>query len=255
MNDHEVASSAGDNLSDLLAEINSPDSSRRWTIALSLSQFINIESALALHKLKSDPNELVRTAAATSLSGFSQSLLTEMETTLASKADSDFVSGVWKSSPLPPLLKDVAEMYAEAVLDIVKTEGPTTGGRLRRLLGEASLMGKGLNYSKLNSVLDPLLKAGLVLRVDRHGVEARLEQVIISAPGLPEIVVRPRNQRLLTEIPINEARAVLQSNTRYRLRPNKNLGFEVLSRHYEIQPNELFLVGEALENQWAGLFE
>ncbi len=255
MNQSSFSSSDGETLQDLLAEIDSPDSSRRWTIALTLSQFENIESALALHKLKSDPNELVRTAASSSLSGFSQGVLTEMETTLASSVDSNFISGLWKSTPLPPFLKAVTDEYADAILEIIKTEGPTTGGRLRRLLGEASLMGKGLNYTKLASVLDPMLKAGHVLRVDRHGVDARLEQVIVSAPGLPEIVVRARNQRLLTEIPINEARAVLQANTRYRLRPNKNLGFEVLSRHYEIQPNELFVVGEALENQWEGLFE
>lgn len=242
-------------LDHLIEHAKSTDSTRRWTAALALADFESLQSALTLHELKSDPNELVRTAASASLAGFSQTTLSEMETKLATTVDSSFVSGVWKSSPLPPLVKAANEEYADAILEIVRTEGPTTGGRLRRLLGEASLMGKGLNYAKLKSVLDPMLKEGIVLRVDRHGIDERLEKIIVSAPGLPEIVVRSRNQRLLTEIPINEARAVLQANTRYRLRPNKNLGFEVLTRHYEIQPNELFLVGEALENQWAGLFE
>jgi hypothetical protein len=238
----------------LLDECNSGDSSIRWAAAISLSEFPTLPSALALHKLRTDASELVRTAATNSLSSFPPSLLNEMEVTLAQKPVSEFNSEVWKSYPLPDYGKSVSDEYRRAVLEIINTEGPTSGGRLRRLLGEASLMGRNFNVTKGLAVVQPLIISGQILRVDRFGHDAGLEKMIFTAPGIPEIVIRSRNSRLLTEIPVNEARAVLASNTRYKLRPNKNLGFEILSRHYEIKPNELFLVGEALETQWEGLF-
>jgi hypothetical protein len=247
------ASSAAE--TQFLLEAKSDDEMTRWASAISLAEFASLESALTLHSLKSDPSVLVRTAAANSLASFPEALRKEMETSVAQDVSSGFVSEVWKSYPLPKFVKSVLNEYCEATLKIIFTEGPTTGSRIRRLLAEASLMGRSFNATKCLAVIEPLVESGKLTRIDRFEPKAPIDKMIFTSPGIPEIVVRHRDSRLITEIPVNEARAVLLANTRYKLRPNKNLGFEVLSRHYEIQQNELFLVGEALENQWEGLFD
>jgi len=72
---------------------------------------------------------------------------------------------------------------------------------------------------------------------------------------MPEFVIRGRDGRDITEIPVNEARAVLLNNRLMRRNPsNRDAGFRVLMEQYGIKPNEFFLVGEAMEHQWQTLF-
>jgi hypothetical protein len=81
-----------------------------------------------------------------------------------------------------------------------------------------------------------------------------LDLWILNISGYPEIVIREREGREIIEIPVNEAQGVLRQDSSFMRRPNPEMGWEVLKRQYSIQRNEFHLVGEALENQWQGLF-
>ena len=232
------------------------DFAQRWTAAIGLSEIHTLESAQILFMLQSDEQEIVRTASKSSLSAMPASIRLALEKSLAvSGASVDFIPNVWKTKPLAPYTASLKHDYQNVVLDIISTEGPTCASRIRRLLGGASLTGSGFTAHKCKQVLDPMLASGLIYRVDRHPLEANFEFLILSQKALPEFVIRKRNDRQLTEIPVNEARAVLMQNIKYQRKPDKEVGFQVLCMHYEIQQNEFFLVGEALEGQWLGLFD
>lgn len=229
----------------------------RWLAAIKLSEIHELWAAKLLWNLKVDADENTRTAAVTGLKTFPESILSLLSEARSSSGVVS-VSERWKSGILPALTKDSREDYEAAVLSIVASEGPTTGARIQRLLQQASQPSGGgkVSQGKLKPILDTLIKSNDLTRADEFLDSENLELWILHAPGQNDLVVRGRNERLLTEIPVNEARAVLLSDQRFQRRPdNREVAFAALRRHYDIDQNELYVVGEALEGQWRNLFK
>lgn len=242
-------------LQELLNQSVSEIESERWVAAIGLAEYKTSEAARALWTLSRDSDENTRVAAGAALREFPTDVLSKIEAEMLKPSLVSIEVSIWLSKALPTLAKDTEDLFSETIQEILLTEGPTTGARLQRLLAAASGQTRSLSQAKVARLLGPLISEDLVRRVDRHFNETDLALWILNLPGQPDFVIRPRNARLLTEIPVNEARAILLADRQYQRKQNRELGFAILTEHFEIAPNELFLVGEALENQWQGLFD
>lgn len=236
------------------------NATNRWLAAIKLSEIKELWSAKVLWRLKVDEDTNARSAAINALKSFPPNLLSQLssdvsETSHPSDDFSQFES--WKSWILSPFSAETREEYVAAIMSIIAHEGPTTGGRIQRLLQLAAQPGGGgrISQGKLRPLLQSLLGDNSLTRADEFFDSDNTDLWILHLPGRPSTTVRPRNERFLTEIPVNEARQVLLNDQRFKRRPdNRDVAFAVLQRHYEIQSNELHLVGEALEGQWRNLF-
>lgn len=232
----------------------------RWLAAIKLSEIHEQWSAELLWKLKIDEDQNARDAAVNALKSFPAEILSKLGSVdstseIVAEDYSDFES--WKFGILSPWSSDTKDEYEGAALTIVEHEGPTTGGRIQRLLELAARPGGGgkITQAKLRPLLENLISANALTRADEFYDSDNIDLWILHVPGHPAVVLRPRNERLLTELPVNEARQVLLRDQRYLRRPdNREVAFAALQRHYEIHANEFFLVGEALEGQWQNLF-
>jgi hypothetical protein len=228
----------------------------RWLAAVALGQVHELWAFELLRTLKTDKDDNTRTAANNALKQFPKSFFELQNSDFEHSAD-DFEVGIWKVRPLPTYEASNRDLFLGAVMDIVATEGPVTGGRIQSRLSNATAINGGRRVSKgrLQTLLDELLKSNLLTRADSHLDSDDVELWIVHAPGMPEFVVRGRDGRDITEIPVNEAKAVLLENRATRRNPaNRDAGFRVLMEQYGIKPNEFFLVGEAMEHQWQTLF-
>ena len=232
----------------------SPDD--RWLAAIQLGQVMEKWAAELLWKLKNDSDESTRNAAYTGLRAFDGELLANLDSA-NEFSKSDFSPANWKIRPLPKYALASKLLYAACIQDIVGSEGATTGNRLMNLLNQASLAGGSgsLSRNQIREIVSHLVANGSLTRVDRHLQSETLDLWIMNKVGYPEFVIRGRESRTFAEIPVNEAQAVLKSDPKYMRRPNPDLGWEVLRRQYDIQPNEFHLVGEVLEGPWQGLFK
>ena len=206
--------------------------------------------------MKIDKDDNTRTAANNALKQFPKSFF-EIQNPEDDQSSEDFEVGIWKVRPLPTYETSNRDLFLAAIMDIVSTEGPVTGGRLQSRLSNATAINSGRRVSngRLQTLLDELLKANMLTRADSHLESDEVELWIVHAPGMPEFVIRGRDGRDITEIPVNEAKALLLDNRSMRRNPtNRDAGFRVLMEQYEIKPNEFFLVGEAMEHQWQTLF-
>lgn len=235
---------------------NSPDSTQRWFAVIQLSQIIERWSCDLLWGLKDDEDESTRVAARNALRNFPKEFLTGRTT---EEFSSEPISvSIWKVRPLPTLNASSRDLFLAAVLDLLNAEGATTGGRIFRLLGACNQASgsKTIGRGQVKQLLDDLHKANRIARVDEHLDSDLIDSWIVIPRGWPEYVIRPRNSRDLRDIPITEARAVLRNDRRFMRDTTKtDLGFRALREQYEIADNEFHVVGEALENQWLGLFK
>lgn len=231
----------------------------RWLAAIKLSQIHEQWSAELLWKLKVDEDQNTRDAAINALKSFPAEMLSRLGSVDASV---EFIAEDYsefenlKFGILSPWSNETRSEYEANALDIVSYEGPTTGGRIQRLLELAARPGGGgkISQAKLRPLLENLIRDNQLTRADEFYDSENIDLWILHVPGKPAVVIRPRNARLLTEIPVNEARQVLLRDQRFQRRPeNREVAFSALQRHYEIQPNEFFLVGEAFEGQWQNL--
>jgi hypothetical protein len=240
---------------DVEKKARSPQEIDRWFAAVALAQIHEPWAFDLLKMLKSDNDESTRVAAVNALRAFPVEFF---DASLdGSREDSDFVPGIWKIRPLPSYDSNRRDIFLAAIVDIVGTEGSVTGGRIQsRLTGATSInSGKKVGKSLLKSLLDELIGSNVLTRADSHLDSDDVELWIVHAPGMPEFVIRGRDGRDITEIPVNEAKAVLLDNRVTRRNPaNRDAGFRVLMEQYDIKPNEFFLVGEAMEHQWQTLF-
>ena len=228
----------------------------RWFAAVALGQVHESWAFEVLRKLKIDKDDNTRTAANNALKQFPKSFF-ELQNLEDDQSDEDFEVGVWKVRPLPTYESRNRDLFLAAIMDIVGTEGPVTGGRIQSRLSNATAINSGRRVSngRLQTLLDELLKANMLTRADSHLESDEVVLWIVHTPGMPEYVIRGRDDREITEIPVNEARAVLLDNRSMRRNPsNRDTGFRVLMEQYGIKPNEFFLVGEAMEKQWQTLF-
>ncbi len=240
---------------ELAQQSRSNDASQRWLAAIGFSQYKTIESARILWLLSKDADTVTQDAAVVALREFDQEVLRQLEMENSAGQQHNFAPGIWKYQNIGPLTKDSEGVFHETVKSILSVEGPTTGARLQRLLGLASGQTRSLTQNRVQRLVEGLIFAHEIARVDIHFDSPDLTVWIFNLPGQPDYCVRKRNERLLTEIPVNEARAVLAEDRQYKRRPNnRELAFKILTEHYEIAPNEFFIVGEALEHQWQGLF-
>ena len=246
----------GLNRVDIEEKSNSPEGIDRWLAAVALGQIFEDWSLEILWTLKSDSDENTRNAAVNALRGFPQELLARRPGH-TEDISGDFKPGIWKLRPLPKLDTTNRNIYLAAVLDITGTEGPTTGTRLQNLLSKASgITSSGrLSKTRMKSLIEALLLTNAITRADSFPESDDIDLWIVHPPNTPECVVRPRNSRELTEIPVNEARAVFLMDPFIDPDfPNRDSAFAILTEHYEIKPNEYFLIGEALATQWQTLF-
>jgi hypothetical protein len=227
----------------------------RWFAAVALAQIHEPWAFELLKALKADNDESTRVAAINALRSFP---IEFFDASLdVSREDSDFIPGIWKIRPLPTYDSSCRDLFLAAIVDIVGTEGSVTGGRIQtRLTGATAInSGKKVSKGRLKTLLDELIKSNVLTRADSHLDSDDIDLWIVHAPGTPEFVVRGRDGRDITEIPVNEAKAVLLDNRATRRNPaNRDAGFRVLMEQYGIKPNEFFLVGEAMEHQWQTLF-
>lgn len=241
--------------SEVAALSESPEPGDRWLAAIQLGQTSSLWAAQILWKLRLDEDSSTRTAAISAIRKYEPSVLAELGLNVDS-GNTKFEPQVWKAHPLPKYEAASRELYAASIVDILGCEGPTTGGRVFRLLCAAAVAG-GNSYPSRNQVkelVSKLFEMGSITRTDKHLDSSIFDMWILNLPDYPDLVIRPRMSRDLTEIPVNEAQAVLRQDPRFMRRPNPDMGWEILKRQYEIGQNEFHLVGEALENQWLGLF-
>lgn len=240
---------------ELQSKANSSDDVDRWLSAVALSSVHEDWAFDILKTLKADRDENTRTAALNSLRTFPASFFDISANELSQ--ENDFVPGIWKIRPLPSYDSRTRDIFLAAVMDIVGTEGPVTGGRIQSRLSSATAISSGRRISngRLKTLLDVLIETNLLTRADPHLDNDDVGLWIVHAPGMPEFVVRGRDGRDITDIPVNEAKAVLLLNrsTRRNL-DNRDAGFRVLMEQYGIKHNEFFLVGEAMAGQWQTLF-
>jgi hypothetical protein len=241
--------------SELTSQAGSDNPDDRWLAAIQLGQIHELWSARILWRLKEDPDESTKNASVTAIRNFPVQVLNLLDPS-ASSSNNSFEPVRWKVRPLPKFEAAVRELYGACVLDILTAEGPTTGGRIYRLLSQASAAAGVFPPSRIQikDLVAKLFSQGTVSRVDKHFDSQMLDLWILNISGYPEIVIREREGREIIEIPVNEAQGVLRQDSRFMRRPNPEMGWEVLKRQYSIQRNEFHLVGEALENQWQGLF-
>lgn len=244
------------NRQDLEARASSPNDVDRWLAAVVLGQVHEEWSFDILKSLKSDVDENTRSAAINALRTFPQKFFVK-STGREDSSSEQFTPGVWKLRPLRALDSDNRELYLAAILDLISTEGPTTGLRIQNMLSKSSIIGTGkrVSRSRVKTLIDELVKFNLLTRADAHMNSNEIELWILHRPNASEFIVRKRNSRDLTEIPVNEAQAVLRASlSSGTALVDKDVAFKILIEQYDIKTNEFFLVGAAMDRQWQTLF-
>jgi hypothetical protein len=174
----------------------STDSSDRWLAAVQLGQIKTLSSAEILWRLREDTDESTRLAATNALRGFDSSLTSSLSN-ISETLDGLQVFGTWKVRPLPKLESATKEAFAACVMDLLATEGPTTGSRIYRLLCQATAASSE-NYPSRTQVRDicqTLVVQSTICRVDKHFDSDRLDQWILNVPGFPDFQIRNRGTR------------------------------------------------------------
>lgn len=163
----------------------------------------------------------------------------------------------WKIRVLPEHTGDLNPVIEALVIDILGTEGPSTGSRLIRLIRESLATNDPSSFTKkhLNSALNNLLRVNRVARNDFFPEKDDLSTSTYYLATLPRVAVRPRGSRQLDEIPATEIRYLLDSHPRAQRRAlSPDMAYRVISEHYEIKPHEVHIVGGLLEKEWLGIF-
>lgn len=235
-----------------------PDPFVRWACAVELGQLTSVWAIELLWQLKTDSNEHTRAAAVNSLKQFSElEISSGLGNSFAESAHVDRSYSEWKIRPLPNLSDETSAIFETAIVDILATEGPTTGARIFRLMS-ASIDPNNrfvLSKHRLNKVLESLVLVNTLTRNDYTPSKNDLETSTYHLTSLPGIAIRPRGTRRLEEIPVTEVREVLNLNPRVRRRSGDlDFQFRVIAEEYQILQKELHIVGALLEREWFGLF-
>jgi len=243
-------------------------SATRWAAAIELGEIPEEWAVKLLWVLKDDGDEYVRQAATSALSGFDHGLLESAlaESSIADSfvqapgrpesSDSGIVDHIaWKTRPLDPPGDDNQWASTAAVIDIVNTEGPLTGARILRLYGESVYpnMPRKLSRSRVESVVKAAMRRGIVSK-SFSDAKDYFESWILHRTSTPDVVVRTRGSRKLSEIPVTEVEGLIRMKAGRRDHTlNQNRRFAILMEAYEIPQNQFHLVGAALEKEWSSL--
>lgn len=242
----------------LRARARDSDTFVRWACAVELGQLTNPWAIQLLWELKTDSNDHTRAAALNSLKQFSEvEISSSLGTSFGESAMVDRSYSEWKIRPLPNLSDETSAIFETAIIDILATEGPTTGSRIFRLMSESIDPNNRFVLSKhrLSKVLKALVLTNTLTRNDYTPSKSDLETSTYHLTSLPGVAIRPRGTRRLEEIPVTEVRELLNSNPRVRRRSGDlDFQFRVVSEEFQILPNEFHIVGALLEREWFGLF-
>ena len=240
------------------------DSTLRWASAIELAQLGTEEAISLLWGLSNDSDENVRDAAKLGLNQCDQQLVGKV---LASKWSIEIdtesttsIDGVekyvpWKVRPLAVPSTENEWLVDAAVLNIIQTEGPLTGQRLLRLYGSAAYPNnpRKLPKSRIQKAVKRLELRGLVNHVIDY-VDGEIDNWTLFKNGFPEVAVREQGQRKLSEIPVTEVIARLQSVMGDRFdQSSQNERFEVLVNAYSIKQAEFHIVGDIMTREWSTL--
>ena len=252
-------------LSDNAVSLNS---STRWAAAIELGEIPEDWSVKLLWLLKDDGDEYVRQAASSALSGFDHKLLEQalsgIESAdkitrtpeIAESSEGGILEHVpWKTRPLDPPDDDNTWASTAVIIDIVNTEGPLTGARLLRLYGESVYPNapRKLSRSRVERAVKATMRRGIVSKSFADANDY-FESWILHRTGTPEVFVRTRGSRKLSEIPVTEVEELVRQKAGRRHQTlNQNRRFAILMDAYQIPQNEFHLVGAALEKEWSAL--
>lgn len=240
------------------------DSTMRWASAIELGQLGTEEAISLLWSLTTDLDENVRDAAKLGLNECDQQLVGKVlarKWTVEPDANREsMVEGIerhvpWKVRPLEIPSPENEWAVDAAVLNIIQTEGPVTGSRLLRLYGNAAYPNhpRKLPKSRIQTAVKRLERRGLVSHIQDYS-EGEIDYWTLYKSGSPEVVVRERGLRKLSEIPVTEVIACLRLNMGDEFDfAGQNRRFQVLLNIYSIKQAELHIVGEILEKEWLSL--
>ena len=229
---------------------------QRWLAAVALGRVHENWACRLLWALKTDTDECTRRAATASL----RDMPPELQRAVVVEelvVQTDFKPTTWKLKALPEYESTAKDLYLAAVVDLTSSEGPVTGARVQVMLTRAAQITglRKISKGRTKKLLDELLQSNVLTRADTHRDSDDIDLWILHQPRQPEVVIRGRQGRSLAEIPVNESRAVLHASGKSgRGSKSRDAAFGVLMTHYEIKPNEFFLVGEAMSGQWQSLF-
>lgn len=251
---------------DLLEEYStSSDSSLRWAAAIELGQVGSEQAISLLWSLTTDSDENVRDAANLGLQQSDQSLVGKV---LASKwqapteVENEKTSSVrrylaWKVRPLEVPSVENGWAVDAAVLNIIQIEGPMTGSRLMKLYGNAAYPNnpKKLPKSKILSAIKRLEARNLVKKIVQDENQ-EVEYWTLHISNKPPVDIRDQGPRKLTEIPVTEVIARLQSNLGDEFEhTNQDQRVKAIMSIYGIKKSELHLLGNVLAKEWSDLLK
>ncbi len=124
----------------------------------------------------------------------------------------------WPVRPLPdPRTVSLADV-AKSLIAIVKIEGPVLGGRAYSLRLRAAGLYTGTRElrSVLNKASFAAIKAGAIIGLNEFPGPTQ-KFLVLRIPGSPEVRVRTRGERSVSEIPLAELAEVVASTRAYRL--------------------------------------
>lgn len=253
----------------LLENAVSTDPTARWAAAIELGQLGDEDAAKALWKLKIDNDENVRAAADLAINELDRyvleralkelnlevaSVIDEIETDYSYEDVEQHVA--WKIRTLPDPKEESEWAIDAAIINIVTVEGPLTGARLLSLYGRAVFPNapKKISKFRVKLALERLRKRNIISRSDTSRSD-EIETWIIHRAGYPGVLVRTKGLRLLSEIPVNEVKALINQKLFGAAATNKDRQFKVIMEHYEIAPKELYIAGALLEKEWSTLLD
>jgi hypothetical protein len=255
-----------DDKSILVENATSAESSLRWAAAVELGEIPEPWSVELLWQLKDDSDNYVSAVANKALSGFDPLLIekavfhkesikpdVDHSQTLEFSENEVAAHVSWKTRPLEPPSEINDWAVSAAILDIVNTEGPMTGPRLMRLYGESVFPNspKKLSKHRMQNAVERLSQRS-VITVSNSSVEG-IDGWTLFRTGTPEIAVRDRGSRSLSEIPVTEVAALVRLRSRRGATLNRNRQFQLIIEAYEIPQSELHIAGAVLDNEWRDL--
>jgi hypothetical protein len=243
----------------------SGDSSLRWAAAIELGEIPEKWSAELLWTLKDDVDQYVSAVAKQALGKFDPSLIEQNafllkgeperkgpEASSVSSVLADHVS--WKTRPMEVPSEVNEWAVSAAIVDIVNTEGPLTGARLMRLYGECVFPNspRKLSKARMKRAAAGLISRGVISTRQSDNPDS-LESWILFRSNTPEVSLRTKGARKLSEIPVTEVLALTRERSPGARAPNPNRQLQIILEAYAIPQNELHLVGAILEGEWSSL--
>ena len=259
----------------LADDLASGDAMIRWAAAVAMGSADDPALVSSLTRALHDDDELVRSAAQSSLERLKCSLGDQLQEALDSdlskraidagarglrrlRSETDAPPYVaWKVRELPRPCDCDPYLLEAAIMDIVGTEGPILGKRLVCLYGQACSRDNPRSFprTRLINAVRHLVIEGVLICVDGLASSA-VEEWTLRTCNQPDVRVRQRGHRELGEIPVSEVRAVWRATQRGSLRTARAGSDQILQfvlGFYGVHRSDLHVVGRLFEHEWMPL--